>query len=72
MTFTKRHFDLAIASLNKVTKLKKQKVIAEKKALNEKLISKILLKPLYLEIKCAFLNGGFIQEAMTRKIGKYL
>ena len=32
VTFTKRHFDLAVASINKVTRLTKQKVIAEKKA----------------------------------------
>ena len=38
-------FDLAIESLSKVRRLKKQRLIAEKKTLNEKLISKIVKKP---------------------------
>ena len=28
--------------------------------------------PMYLEIKCLFLNDTCIQEAITRKIRKYL
>ena len=56
--------DLTIESFNKVRRVKKiQRVIAEKKALNEKLILKILFKnPTYLVIKCPLLNDECIKE----------
>ena len=51
-------FDLAIESLNKVRRLMKQRVIAEKKAFKWEINIKHTLKnPMYLEIKCLLWNG---------------